>query len=143
MPKITDLFTLVRLLIEDRKRLMLQNLALRQQLADLKRYVTRPKIDDSDRVFQIRSAPRSPWQNCFVERVIGSIRLDCTDHVIALGERHLLRLLREYVAYYNESRCHMSLDGNSPVACAIEDTGKIIARPVLGGLHHRYGRPAA
>ena len=92
---------------------------------------------------EVISAPRSPWQNCFAERVIGTIRRDCTDHVIAFGERHLLRLIREYVAYYNESRCHMSLDGNSPVPRLVESEGEIIGTPVLGGLHHRYGRTAA
>ena len=92
---------------------------------------------------EVISAPRSPWQNGFVERVIGSIRRECTDHVIAFGERHLLRLLREYVAYYNESRCHMSLDGNAPVPRAVELEGAIISTPVLGGLHHRYSRSAA
>ena len=60
---------------------------------------------------QIRSAPRSPWQNGFCERVIGTLRRECTDHVILFGRRHLLRTLREYVEYYNESRPHQSLDG--------------------------------
>ncbi len=92
---------------------------------------------------QIRSAPRSPWQNAFAERVIGPIRRECTDHLIPFGRRHLLRAIRDYVAYYNESRCHMSLDGNSPLPRLIEDRGEIVAVPVLGGRHHRYGRSAA
>jgi len=92
---------------------------------------------------QIRSAPRSPWQNAFAERVIGSIRRECTDHLIPFGTRHLLRTLREYVAYYNESRPHQSLDRNSPVPRQVEGEGEIICTPVLGGLHHRYSRAAA
>jgi transposase InsO family protein len=92
---------------------------------------------------EVISAPKSPWQNCFAERVIGSIRRECTDHVIAFGERHLLRILREYVAYYNEARPHQSLDRNSPVPRQVESEGGIVATPVLGGLHHRYRRSAA
>ena len=91
---------------------------------------------------EIVSAPRSPWQNPFVERVIGSIRRECTDHVIALGERHLRRVLYEYVSYYNESRAHQSLGGNAPEPRAIQSTGQLVGRPVLGGLHHRYSRAA-
>jgi len=88
-------------------------------------------------------APRSPWEDWYAERVIGSIRRECTDHVIAFSERHRLRLLREYVASYDESRPHMSLEGSSPVPRPVEPKGEIIATPVLGGLHHRYGRSAA
>ena len=88
------------------------------------------------------SSPRSPWQNAYVERVIGSIRRECTDHVIAMSEKHLLRVLREYVAYYNESRTHYLLDGNAPIARRVEQMGEIVATPVLGGLHHRYSRAA-
>jgi len=86
---------------------------------------------------------RCPWRNGFCERVIGTIRRECTDHVIALGERHLSRVLREYVAYYNRERTHTSLDGNAPeprVAQALH--GDVIATPVLGGLHHAYRRAA-
>jgi len=91
-------------------------------------------------ITEIASTPRSPWQNPFVERVIGSIRRECTDHVIALGEAHLRWVLNEYVAYYNESRAHQSLDGDAPVPREIETSGQVVARPVLGGLHHRYSR---
>ena len=91
---------------------------------------------------QVISAPRSPWQNPYVERVIGSIRRECTDHMIAFGERHLRRIVNEYVSYYNEGRAHMSLDGNSPVARRVEAIGEVTAKPYLGGLHHRYGRAA-
>ena len=80
------------------------------------------------------SVKQSPWQNPFVERVIGSIRRECTNHVIAFGERHLLRVLTEYVEYYNEARPHMSLNGNSPIAREVEAVGEITAKPYLGGL---------
>jgi transposase InsO family protein len=91
---------------------------------------------------ELISAPKSPWQNCYVERVIGSIRRECTDHIIPLGERHLLATLLEYQRYYNESRTHYSLDGNSPIARHVERKGEVVATPVLGGLHHRYSRAA-
>ena len=92
---------------------------------------------------EVISARKSPWQNPFAERVIGSIRRDRTDHIIALGERHLVRILPRYATYYNESRCHMSLDGNSPFPRQVEDgPGEVIAVSHLGGLHHRYSRAA-
>ncbi|MFT5285040.1 MAG: putative transposase [Planctomycetota bacterium] len=92
---------------------------------------------------QIVSAPRSPWQNAFVERVIGTIRRECTDHIIPLSEAHLLRTLREYVDYYNGVRTHQSLNGNAPDERKIETIGDVVETPVLGGLHHRYSRSAA
>jgi hypothetical protein len=85
-------------------------------------------------------APGSPWQNGFAERLIGSIRRECTDHVVALGEGHLRRVLHSYAHYYNESRTHRSLNKDAPVHRAIESLGAIISRPVLGGLHHQYCR---
>ena len=88
------------------------------------------------------SAPQSPWQNAYVERVIGSIRRECTNQNIPMGERHLLCTLRAYQVYYNECRTHYSLDGNAPIARRVERTGQVIATPVLGGLHHRYSRAA-
>lgn len=91
---------------------------------------------------QIRSAPRSPWQNAFVERVIGTLRRECTDHVIPFGRRHLLRTLREYVEYYNASRPHQSLGRNAPIPRQVELDGELQAQSVLGGLHHRYFRAA-
>ena len=92
---------------------------------------------------QVISAKQSPWQNPFAERVIGSIRRECTDHIIALGERHLARVLRRYATYYNESRTHLSLDRNSPSPRVVESgAGEIVAIPHLGGLHHRYARAA-
>jgi transposase InsO family protein len=86
----------------------------------------------------------SPWCNGFAERVIGTLRRECTDHIIPLGERHLGRVLREFVAYYNSGRCHQGLDGDSPTPrrrWRIED-GDVQAKPVLGGLHHVYSRAA-
>jgi transposase InsO family protein len=85
-------------------------------------------------------APGSPWQNGFAERLIGSIRRECTDHLVALGEGHLLRVLQSYAHYYNVSRTHRSLNKDAPVHRAIESLGDIISRPVLGGLHHQYCR---
>ena len=90
----------------------------------------------------IRTAKRSPWQNPYVERVIGSIRRECLDHLVPFSERHLLRTLREYVEYYNASRTHQSLDGNSPEPRQVEHRGRVVAEPVLGGLHHCYSRAA-
>jgi len=89
------------------------------------------------------SARRSPWQNPFVERLIGTIRRECTNHIIALGEAHLLQVLREYAEYYNNHRPHQSLAGNSPIPRCIEcGDGDILSTPVLGGLHHTYRRSA-
>jgi transposase InsO family protein len=90
----------------------------------------------------MQTARRSPWQNCYAERVIGSIRRECLNHVIALNEEHLLRTLVEYAEYYNESRTHQSLGGNAPTPRSIQRDGEIVATPVLGGLHHRYSRAA-
>ena len=92
---------------------------------------------------EVVSARKSPWQNPFVERVIGTIRRDCTDHIIPLGERHLLRVLREFVdGYYNPSRCHQSLDGDAPMSRPVESRGDVVSQSILGGLHHRYRRAA-
>ncbi len=85
-------------------------------------------------------APGSPWQNGFAERLIGSIRRECTDYVVALGEGHLSRVLQSYARYYNELRTHRSLNKDAPIHRAIESLGAIISRPVLGGLHHQYCR---
>lgn len=88
---------------------------------------------------------QSPWQNGFAERVIGSIRRECLDHVIVFGERHLRRVLREYVAYYHEARTHLGLGKDAPEPRAMQprDAGNVVSEPVLGGLHHRYWRQAA
>ena len=94
-------------------------------------------------ISEVISARKSPWQNPFAERVIGSIRRECTDYIIPLGERHLARVLQRYATYYNESRTHLSLDRNSPSPRAVDNgPGEVIAIPHLGGLHHRYARAA-
>ena len=94
---------------------------------------------------EVVTAPRSPWQNPFCERVIGSIRRDCLDHVIVLNERHLRRILREYFSYYHTCRTHLSLNKDPPETRPIElpEMGNIVALPRVGGLHHRYARIAA
>jgi transposase InsO family protein len=94
---------------------------------------------------EVLIAPRSPWQNPYVERVIGSIRRDMLDHVIVLNERHLKRLLAEYVTYYHQFRTHLSLDMDCPEPRAVEppEAGAVIAVPEIGGLHHHYERRAA
>jgi hypothetical protein len=84
--------------------------------------------------------PRSPWQNGHVERLIGSIRRECLDHRVFLGQADLRRTLRAYVDYYNHDRPHLALQKNSPEARAVDARGPISAKPVLGGLHHRYYR---
>jgi transposase InsO family protein len=86
------------------------------------------------------TAPHSPWQNGYVERVIGSIRRECLDHIIPINAGHLRSVLREYVEYYNNDRTHLALEKDSPHSRPVEAQGAIVARPILGGLHHRYRR---
>ncbi len=86
------------------------------------------------------TAPASPWQNGFAEPLIGSIRRECVDHIVVLGEAHLRRILRKYAAYYNESRTHRSLNKDAPIHRAIQRRGDIVSAPILGGLHHHYCR---
>ena len=86
------------------------------------------------------TAPASPWQNGFAERLIGSIRRECVDHFVVLGEAHLRRILRAYARYYNDIRTHRSLDKDAPVSRPVQRTGKISSHPILGGLHHHYVR---
>jgi transposase InsO family protein len=85
-------------------------------------------------------APASPWQNGVAERLIGSIRRECVDHVIVLGETHLRRILKSYARYYNETRTHLALDKDAPLSRTVKRAGRILCRPVLGGLHHEYIR---
>jgi Integrase core domain len=93
---------------------------------------------------EVRIAPRAPWQNPFVERVIGSIRRECLDHCLIVSEAHLCRLLRAYVAYYNHSRPHQALENNSPIPREVQPAsdGPIRSVPKVGGLHHHYHRTA-
>ena len=86
------------------------------------------------------TAPASPWQNGFAERLIGSIRRECLDHIVVLGEAHLRRVLRAYARYYNDIRTHRSLDKDAPVSRSVQRAGIISSRPILGGLHHHYIR---
>ena len=82
------------------------------------------------------SSARSPWQNGHAERLIGSIRRDCLDHVVVFGERHLRHLLNSYQSYYNEVRTHLSLQKDAPIPRAVRSAGRVIPVPLLGGLHH-------
>lgn len=111
-------------------------------------------VRDNDRAFGsvftrriqamgIRDRPtsfRSPWQNGHIERLIGSIRRECTDHLIVLNEEHLRRILAKFSAYYNGWRPHVSLGKDAPNRRPIEPFGDIVAHAILGGLHHRYTR---
>ena len=118
---------------------------------------TKYVIRDNDKIFSedfklhIKSfglqdtptAPRSPWQNPICERVIGTLRRECLYHMIILNERHLHDVLHEYINdYYNVSRTHMSLEKDSPVHRPVQANGKIVSKPILGGLHHVYSRVA-
>jgi transposase InsO family protein len=86
------------------------------------------------------TAPASPWQNGFAERLIGSIRRECLDHMVVLGEAHLRRILRSYAGYYNDIRTHRSLDKDAPTYRPVQRIGNIESRAILGGLHHHYIR---
>jgi len=86
------------------------------------------------------TASASPWQNGFAERLIGSIRRECVDHLVVLGEAHLRRALRAYARYYNDIRTHRSLDKDAPVSRPVQRTGIISSHAILGGLHHHYVR---
>src|SRR5256884_5390653 len=124
-------------------------------LAEAPRYLIR----DRDKVYgqrfsrqaktlEIREAviaPRSPWQNAYAERVIGSIRRECLDHVVVIGERHLREILSKYVDYYNGTRTHLSLakDAPEPRGVQVRSEGRVVEVPRVGGLHHQYLRRAA
>jgi putative transposase len=96
-------------------------------------------------ITEVITAPRSPWQNACVERVIGSIRRECLDHIVIFNERHLRRVLSSYVDYYQRTRTHPSLDKDCPDSRPVQPpaSGNVIAFPQIGGLHHRYERRAA
>ena len=120
---------------------------------DAKRYLIRDRDSIYGHVFRARvqslglneviTAPRSPWQNAFVERLIGSIRRECLDHVVVLNQRHLRRVLKNYFAYYHGSRTHLALAKDAPEPRAVQNRGEIVAIPQVGGLHHRYERRVA
>jgi transposase InsO family protein len=161
------LFVLV-VLSHDRRRVVYFNVTehptaewTAQQLVEAFPWKTPPKylLRDRDALYgnhfrkRVRSlgikerpiAPRSPWQNPYVERVIGSIRRECLDHAVVLSERHLKTLLRSYFAYYHQWRPHRSLEMDSPDGRSIHspELGEIIEFPAVHGLHHYYLRKAA
>jgi len=131
-----------------------------QQIAEAFPFDTAPRylLRDRDSIYAARfrsrvkslgieevpTAPRSPWQNPYVERIIGSIRRECLNHVIIFNERHLRQVLKAYVTYYHEARTHLSLEKQSPVPRSIQlsDQGTVAAIPHVGGLHHEYRRAA-
>jgi transposase InsO family protein len=94
---------------------------------------------------EILTAAQSPWQNPYVERLIGSIRRECLDHVIVFNETGLRRVLKEYFDYYERSRTHLSLDKDAPIPRSVQppELGTVVELPQIGGLHHRYERRAA
>ena len=96
-------------------------------------------------VQEVLTAPRSPWQNAFAERLIGSIRRECLDHVIVLNRKHLRRILTNYFGYYHRSRTHLGLAKDAPIEREVQgpEVGKVMEFPEVGGLHHRYERRAA
>src|SRR6266478_3097249 len=97
------------------------------------------------RIEEVLTAPHSPWQNPFAERLIGSIRRECLNHVLVLGESHLRRILARYFSYYHRARTHLALDKDAPDVRPVElpEAGRIVEIPEVGGLHHRYVRQAA
>ena len=92
---------------------------------------------------EVLTAPRSPWQNPYAERLIGSIRRECLNHFVILNAKHLKRTLTSYFRYYHESRTHLGLAKQCPIPRPVSSSGRIIQIPQLGGLHHRYERIAA
>jgi len=94
---------------------------------------------------EVLIAPRSPWQNCYAERFVGSLRRECLDHVIAVNERQVCRIVSSYARYYNRTRTHLALAKDAPEPRGIQARvmGRIVALPEVGALHHRYERVAA
>jgi Integrase core domain len=95
-------------------------------------------------IHEVLTAPQSPWQNAYLERLIGSIRRECLDHVIVLNETGVRRVLKSYFAYYEQSRTHLSLGKDAPISRPIQPPamGRVVQIPQVGGLHHRYERLA-
>ena len=169
MPTLTFriLFVFV-VLAHDRRRILHFNVTAHptaewtaQQIREAFPWETAPRFlrRDRDRIYggafrdcvaamgteEIRTVPRSPWQNPFVERLIGSIRRECLDHVIVFNERSLRRILRSYVAYHQRWRTHLALGKDAPITRTVQppELGQVIEIPEVGGLHHRYVRQAA
>ena len=153
-------FVIVRL---DRRDLVWTNVTtnptaewIARQLTEAFPWSTAPRylVRDRDRIYgsivprRLRTmgirdkpiAPASPWQNGFAERLIGSIRRECVDHIVVLGEAHLRRILESYACYYNDIRTHRSLDKDAPAFRPIQRIGNIASHAILGGLHHHYVR---
>jgi transposase InsO family protein len=93
---------------------------------------------------EVVTAVQSPWQNGMCERLIGSIRRECLDHIIVVNEDHLRRILSQYFVYYHSARTHLSLERNAPIPRAVDppENGRVVGIPHLGGLHHQYTRAA-
>lgn len=118
--------------------------------ARVPRFIVRDNDGAYGRIFRQRlyamgirdrpTTPHSPWQNGYAERLIGSIRRECLDHIVIGSAAHLRRVLKEYADYYNNDRTHLALNKDSPNGRQIEAEGQIVSRPILGGLHHRYER---
>jgi len=100
---------------------------------------------DAMEISEVVTAPRSPWQNAYVERVIGSLRRECLDYIVIFNERHLRRVLSTYIDYYHQTRTHLSLDKDCPDPRPVmpPGSGRVVAIPQVNGLHHRYERLAA
>ncbi len=155
-------------LAHDRRRILHCNVTAHpaaewttQQLRDAFPWDTVPRylLRDRDKIFgddftrqvrdlgiqEVLSAPRSPWQRAYVERLIGTIRRECLDHLIVFGEPSLRRNLRSYIDYYHESRTHLALAKDAPESRPSQppELGQVVAIPQVGGLHHRYERRAA
>jgi transposase InsO family protein len=94
---------------------------------------------------EVLTAPRSPWQNPYAERFIGSLRRECLDHIIIFNESSLKRILKAYFEYYEHSRNHLSLEKDAPASRTVQhpELGRVVALPQVGGLHHRDERRAA
>jgi transposase InsO family protein len=132
-----------------------------QQIVDACPYDSAPSylLRDRDKIYgqqfrhrvkgmgieQVLTASQSPWQNPFVERLIGSIRRECLNHVLVLSESHLRRILARYFLYYHRARTHLALDKDAPDVrpVGLPEAGRIVEIPEVGGLHHRYVRQAA
>jgi putative transposase len=152
-------------LVHDRRRIVHFNVTAHptaewtaQQMLEAFPFDTAPRylLRDRDRTYgqefrkqvsvmnikEVLSAPRSPWQRAYVERVIGSIRRECLDHLIVLNQESLRRTFRSYLSYYHRSRLHLSLERDTPESRPVQSIGRVVAFPEVGGLHHRYERVA-
>ena len=167
VPTVTMRVLFVFLVLEHRRRRVLHFNVTEHPTADwtsqqiveafADRDAPRYLIRDRDRIYgsevrlriaslgieEVLAAPRSPWQNPYVERLIGSIRRDCLNHFVILNARHLKRILASYFVYYHRSRTHLGLDKQCPIPRQVSSIGRITTIPQLGGLHHRYERVAA